>query len=114
MKTGEPKNLTLIFAAGIGDSKEKGINRLAHEGLLKRVIAGHWGLVPKLQKLALAEKLKPTISRRASLRICYRDIAGHAPRTITHVGLGTFVDPRDRGGKVNAVTNGRSGRTDSL
>ena len=54
--TGEPKNLTLIFASGIGDSKDKGVNRLAHEGLIKRVIAGHWGLVPKLQKLALDEK----------------------------------------------------------
>lgn len=104
LKTGEPKNLTLIFAAGIGDSKEKGINRLAHEGLVKRLIAGHWGLIPKMQKLALAGKIEAYNFPQGVITHLFRDIAGHVPRTITHVGLGTFVDPRLSAGKVNAVT----------
>lgn len=104
LKTGEPKNLTVIMAAGIGDGKEKGLNRLAHEGMIKRVIAGHWGLVPKMQKLALEEKIEAYNFPQGVLAHMYRDIAGHLPRTITHVGLGTFVDPRLSAGKVNQIT----------
>ena len=104
LKTGEPKNLTLVMAAGIGDGKEKGGNRLAHTGLVRRMIAGHWGLVPKMQQLALEGKMEAYNFPQGVITHMYRDIAGHLPRTITHVGLGTFVDPRLSAGKVNAIT----------
>lgn len=104
LKTGEPKNLTIIVAAGIGDGKEKGVNRLAHDGLVRRVIAGHWGLIPKMQKLALAGKIEAYNFPQGVITHMYRDVAGRLPRTITHVGLGTFVDPRLSAGKVNDIT----------
>ncbi len=104
VSTGEPKDLTLIFAAGIGDSREKGMTRLAHDGLLKRVIAGHLGLAPGLQKLALAGKIECYNFPQGVITHMYRDIAKHNPRTISTVGLGTYVDPRLGGGKVNAAT----------
>ena len=104
VKTGEPRDLTLIFGAGIGDSKEKGMNRLAHDGLIKRIIAGHYGLAPGLQKLALSGKVEAYNFPQGVITHMYRDIAMHLPRTISAVGLGTYVDPRLGGGKVNART----------
>ena len=104
LKTGEPKNLTLIFAAGIGDSREKGMTRLAHDGLIRRVIAGHLGLAPGLQKLALAGKIECYNFPQGVITHMYRDVAKHHPRTISAVGLGTYVDPRLGGGKVNTAT----------
>ena len=101
LETGSPRNLTLVHALGLGDRAVRGVNRFAHEGMVKRVIGGHWVWSPRMQQLALDEKIEAYVFPAGVITQLMREIGAGRPGLLTHVGLDTFVDPRIDGGKLN-------------
>lgn len=101
LATQQPRRLTMVHALGIGDKKTKGMNCFAHEGLVKRVIGGHWVWSPAMQQLAEEEKIEAYILPGGVSSQLMREIGAGRPGLFTHVGLGTVCDPRQGGGKMN-------------
>lgn len=87
LQSQKPQKLTIIYSAGIGDGKSKGLNHYAHENMVKRIIGGHWGLSPKLQPLVTENKIEAYNFPQGVISQLLRDSVSGKPRTITHVGL---------------------------
>jgi propionate CoA-transferase len=101
---GSPRRLSMMFASGAGDRGSRGINRLAHEGLLSMIIGGFWSLAPRLGEMVRDNKIQAYNWPQGVVSHMYRAIAGGLPGVITTVGLGTFIEPRLGGGRLNETT----------
>ncbi len=106
LETKKPKGLTLLYAAGQGDYVNRGLNHFGHEGLVAKIIGWFFSAAPKLSRFVIENKIEAYNFPQGVISHMFRDIAAHKPRTITTIGLETFVDPRYGGGKANEMTTG--------
>lgn len=97
---GHPRDLTWFHAAG-QSNRAHGLEHLAHPGLLRRIIGTHWGHAPRMSALIAAEELEAFCLPQGQVSHLFRAIASGAPGVITPIGLHTFLDPRQGGGKIN-------------
>lgn len=110
LKTGHPSNLEIYAPVGISYFKENnGLNRFAHPGMVRRVVSSHIWSSFRMRELIAANECEAYILPLGVMSRMFREIAaaarGNGPGGIlTKVGLGTFVDPREGGGKANERT----------
>lgn len=97
----QPHGLTLIYAARRSLDRDHGLNRLALDGLVRRMIGGQWYPVPALQKLAQAGRIEAYSLPSGVILRMLRATAAGAPAYVTRSGLGSFTDPRNGGGRLN-------------
>jgi propionate CoA-transferase len=104
LKTGRPRNLNVVQGCNAGDRAERGITRWGHEGLIKRWTGAHIGFSPGICRLIEENKLEAYCIPQGVIINLWRDIAAGRPGMLSRIGLGTFIDPRVEGGKMNDVT----------
>jgi propionate CoA-transferase len=103
LASGHPRNLTTWACGAIGNAGDGGMVHFAHAGMVKRVVAGHYGQTGKeMMKMVFDGAIEAYNFPQGSLSHLTRHIAARTPGLLTKVGLGTFVDPRQEGGKLNA------------
>jgi len=101
LKTGHPRNLSLFHALGIGNRNDTGVSRFAHKGMVRKVTGGHWVWSPRMQQMAKNNEIEAYVLPGGVAMQLMRESAAGRPGLITQIGLGTFIDPRIDGGRMN-------------
>lgn len=101
---GHPRSLTTVRVVGIGDFGDRGFSQLALPGLMRRTIGSNIGNEPRLAELVAQGAVESYSFPQGVLSQLCREIAAGRPGVVTKVGLHTYVDPRQTGGKQGATS----------
>ena len=105
LDTGHPAKLTLYAGCGHGNPvRYGGDDRFGHPGFLQRFIGSHPDVVPKMRKFIDDNEIEGYSFPQGVINQLYRCSAAKQPGLLTKIGIGTYVDPRQDGGKLNSVT----------
>lgn len=110
--TGHPRNITSLHCINSGDMSDglEGSNHLAKPGLLKRIIGGSYPAgptsmaKPPVREMLENNQIEAYMIPSGLMYQMHRAAAARQPGVLTDVGMGTFLDPRVEGGKMNDVS----------
>jgi propionate CoA-transferase len=103
LTTSSPRDISLVHALGVGDRGSRGVNGFAHEGMVRRVVGGHWTWSLRMMQLAAQEKIAAYVMPAGVITHLFRETGARRPGYITRTGLHTFADPRQKGCRANAT-----------
>ncbi|MFA9229633.1 MAG: acyl CoA:acetate/3-ketoacid CoA transferase [Microgenomates group bacterium] len=106
---GHPRDLTTLHPIAAGDMYGvKGIDHIAKDGLLIRVLAGSYPsgssnlAMPEIWRMITEDRIAAYNVPSGIMFDMHRDVAARKPGVLTKVGLETFVDPVREGCAMNA------------
>lgn len=105
LEEAHPRNLTYFHSCGQASMKlPGGMQHIAHEGLIRRVYGGHWGQSENMMKLISENRIEAFNLPQGQMANMYHSMALREPGKLSKVGIGTYIDPRYEGGKMNQLT----------
>ncbi len=104
LKEGHPAGITSLRAAGVGNFIDTGEHAWCHEGLIGRTISSYLSVCPKLAKMVEDEKVQGYMFPLGPIMQLFQEVGRGMPGVMTKIGLGTFMDARYDGGKLNRLT----------
>lgn len=105
LDAGHPRNLTVIHPVMVASRKGSGINRFAHDGMMRRVIGGSFSIFPdyEITGMIKQDRVEAYNLPIGTIMHWLRESGAGRPGLLTGVGLQTYIDPRVDGGRTNAA-----------
>lgn len=108
----QPRDCTFYFPCGTGDAMGiRGMDHVAIEGLMKRIVSGSYvnptdpatGKRPELMRLIRENRIEAYSWPIGASMHWLREVARRSPGYLTRIGLDTYADPKQTGGKFTTL-----------